>query len=495
MHKIILIVGLFLAGKIVAQEQSLFKETYRPQYHFSPAKNWTNDPNGLVYSNGLYHLFFQHNPFGNEWGHMSWGHATSKDLVHWKELPVAIAEENGVAIFSGSAVVDIKNSTGFSSDSNKQSLIAIYTAHTETLQTQALAYSNDEGLTWKKYAGNPVLDLHKKDFRDPNVFWYEKSKQWVMAVSQPNEHQISFFASTNLKEWKLLSNFGPAGDISGVWECPDLMQVPIVGEPGKKKWVLFTSQNSTMQYFVGEFDGTKFLEDKPQTKIHKQDYGTDYYAAVTYHNSPDKQPISIGWVNNWEYANSIPTKPWKSAMSLPRKLSVKKQGDDWILVQQPMIALENLRLKKESISNSIVSKEIQLKQKGNCFEMKLDLIPSKNAIGGIKLAVGNGHYFEIGYDGTKEKLYIDRTNTNRSFNTKYASINRKEAEIITKDGKIQLDIYFDESIVEIYAGDGTVVFTAQVFPENSENGVSFFSYGSEIKFENIQYWKMKSSWF
>ncbi|MEI6086110.1 MAG: glycoside hydrolase family 32 protein [Bacteroidota bacterium] len=495
MRKIILIVGLFLAGRIVAQEQSLFKETYRPQYHFSPAKNWTNDPNGLVYSNGLYHLFFQHNPFANVWGHMSWGHATSKDLIHWKELPVAIAEENGVAIFSGSAVVDKKNSTGFSSDPSKQSLIAIYTAHTETLQTQALAYSNDEGLTWKKYAGNPVLDLHKKDFRDPNVFWYEKNKQWVMAVSQPNEHQISFYASNNLKEWKLLSNFGPAGDLSGVWECPDLMQVPIVGEPGKTKWVLFTSQNSTMQYFVGEFDGTKFLEDRPNSKIHKQDYGTDYYAAVTYHNSPDKQPISIGWVNNWEYANTIPTMPWKSAMSLPRKLSVKKHGDDWVLVQQPIIALEKLRLIKESISNTNVSKEIQLKQKGNCFEMKLDLIPSKNAVGGIKLAVGNGNYFEIGYDGTREKLYIDRTNTNRSFNTKYASINRKEAELITKDGKIQLDIYFDESIVEIYAADGTVVFTAQVFPENSENGVMFFSNGSEIKFENIQYWKMKSSWF
>jgi fructan beta-fructosidase len=204
-----------------------------------------------------------------------------------------------------------------------------------------------EGLTWKKYKGNPVLDLHKKDFRDPNVFWYEAGKKWVMAVSQPIEHQISFYASANLKDWKLLSNFGPAGDLSGVWECPDLMQVPIEGEPGKTKWVLFTSQNSTMQYFVGEFDGTEFLEDKPQTKIHKQDYGTDYYAAVTYHNSPEKQPISIGWVNNWEYANAIPTKPWKSAMSLPRKLSVKKMDDDWVLIQQPLNTLDQLRLKKK----------------------------------------------------------------------------------------------------------------------------------------------------
>ncbi len=484
-----------MAGKNVAQEQSLFKETYRPQYHFSPAKNWTNDPNGLVYYGGVYHLFFQHNPFGNEWGHMSWGHATSKDLMHWKELPVAIAEENGVAIFSGSAVVDKNNSTGFSTQPDQQSLVAIYTAHTEKLQTQALAFSNDKGLTWKKYKGNPVLDLHKKDFRDPNVFWYEAGKKWVMAVSQPIEHQILFYSSNNLKEWKLLSNFGPAGDLSGVWECPDLMQVPIEGEPGKTKWVLFTSQNSTMQYFVGEFDGTKFIEDKPQTKIHKQDYGTDYYAAVTYHNSPDKQPISIGWVNNWEYANTIPTKPWKSAMSLPRKLSVKKRGDDWVLIQHPLSTLEELRLKKEAISNNSVSKEYDLFQKGNCFEMSFDMIPAKNAVGGIKIAVGNGHYFEIGYDAAREKLFIDRSNTNHSFNSKYASINRKEADLKMYTGMIRLHIYFDESIVEIYTADGTVVFTSQVFPDKSENGMQFYSNGSEIRYENVRYWKMKSTWF
>jgi fructan beta-fructosidase len=250
-----------------------------------------------------------------------------------------------------------------------------------------------------------------------------------------------------------------------------------------------------MQYFVGEFDGTQFLEDRPGTKIHKQDYGTDYYAAVTYHNSPDKQPISIGWVNNWEYANAIPTKPWKSAMSLPRKISVKKQGDDWVLIQRPMVALEQLRLKKEAISNNSVSKEYDLFQKGNCFEMSFDMVPAKNALGGIKIAVGNGHFFEIGYDASREKLFIDRSNTNHSFNTKYAAINRKEADYKMYGGMVRLHIYFDESIVEIYTADGTVVFTAQVFPEKSENGMQFYSNGSEIRFENIRYWKMKSTWF
>jgi fructan beta-fructosidase len=200
-------------------------------------------------------------------------------------------------------------------------------------------------------------------------------------------------------------------------------------------------------------------------------------------------------VNNWEYANTIPTKPWKSAMSLPRKLSVKKQGDDWVLVQQPIVAIEKLRLTKESISNSTVTSQTILPQKGNCFEMEFDMLPSKNAIGGIKLAAGNGQFFEIGYDVTREKIFIDRSKTNSSFNAKYASINRKEADLKTKGGKIQLHIYFDESIVEIYTADGTVVFTAQVFPGKSETGLVLYSNGSEIKFENIHYWKMKSSWF
>lgn len=495
MRKSILIMGLFLGGKIAAQESTLFKENYRPQYHFSPARNWMNDPNGLVYQNGLYHLFFQHNPYANVWGHMSWGHATSKDLIHWKEQPVAIAEENGTMIFSGSAVSDKKNTAGFATEQKEKTLVAIYTGHTDTIQTQHLAFSNDGGLTWKKYAGNPVLDLHKKDFRDPNVFWYEPKKLWMMSVSQPIEHQISFYASGNLKEWKHLSDFGPTGDISGVWECPDLMQVPLEGEIGKSKWVLFTSQNSTMQYFVGEFDGINFVEDRPGNKIHKQDYGTDYYAAVTYHNSPDKNPISIGWVNNWEYANAIPTNPWKSAMSIPRKLSLKKQADDWVLVQQPIQAIEKLRLAKETLLNQTVSKDFDLKQKGNCFEIKLDLLASPKAVGGLRLAVGNAHYFEIGYDAAKEKIYIDRSRTNGSFHQKYAAISRKEADLKTKAGKIQLHIFFDESIIEVYAADGTVVFTSQVFPENSENGIQLFSNGFPIKFENISYWKMKSSWF
>lgn len=492
MRKYILLVSLFVAGKSFAQEQVLYKENYRPQYHFSPAKNWMNDPNGLVYQNGLYHLFFQHNPFGNEWGHMSWGHATSADLIHWKELPVALKEENGTMIFSGSAVLDKNNTAGFATVNKGKTLVAIYTGHTDTVQTQDLAFSNDDGLTWKKYAGNPVLDLHKKDFRDPNVFWYEPNKAWIMSVSQPIEHQISFYTSTNLKEWKLVSNFGPKGDTSGVWECPDLMQVPIVGETGKSKWVLFTSQNSTMQYFVGEFDGKQFLEDKPTSTIHKQDYGTDYYAAVAYHNTADKQPISIGWVNNWEYANTIPTKPWKSAMSLPRKLSVKKVGDDWILVQQPIASLQALRGVEQKTPDKQVVKTVDLPFSGNSYELSLSIQPSNNSVSGIRIGVGGDRYFEISYDANNAQLRIDRSHTVKAFNLKYASISKKEAPLKMNAGKVSLRIFVDASIVEVYSEDGTVVFTSQVFPEKTDKGIQLFSDGGIAAFKNIRFWQMNA---
>lgn len=492
MRTSILIVGLFLFGTIAAQKQTLFHETYRPQFHFTPSKNWMNDPNGLIYKNGLYHLFFQHNPFGNVWGHMSWGHATSKDLIHWDELPVAIAEENGIMIFSGTAVLDKNNTSGFANAKNSQPLVAIYTGHTDTLQTQNLAFSNDDGLTWKKYAGNPVLNLHKKDFRDPNVFWYEPKQEWIMAVSQPNEHQISFYASGNLMQWKKLSDFGPRGDTSGVWECPDLMQVPIEGEAGKTKWVLFTSQNSTMQYFVGEFDGIQFLEDHPSTTIHKQDHGTDYYAAVAYHNTIDKQPISIGWVNNWEYANAIPTKPWKSAMSLPRKLSVKKREGDWVLVQQPIGALTSLRGPVQNTADKNVKQNLLLPFSGSSYELSLQMLSQPNTVAGIRVAMGAYGYFEIGYDSKTEQIYIDRSHTVNDFNKKYAAIAKSGTILKPENGKIALRIFVDASIVEVYSADGTVVLTAQVFPEKIDKYIQLFSDGTATQFKNIRFWQMKS---
>ena len=224
---------LYISVSIFAQPKPTYTEQYRPQFHFTPAINWTNDPNGLVYVNSAYHLFYQYNPFGNVWGHMSWGHAISYDLVHWQHLPVAIPEENGVMIFSGSCVYDKNNTSGLGKK-GKEPMVAIYTGHIETNQSQHIAYSLDEGKTWTKYAKNPVLDLHKKDFRDPKVFWHESTKKWIMVVMLPPEHKVQFYGSKNLLQWNLLSEFGPAGDTTGVWECPDLFQANIEATPDKK---------------------------------------------------------------------------------------------------------------------------------------------------------------------------------------------------------------------------------------------------------------------
>lgn len=493
--KNILVAGLLLSSMAKAKTK-LYSEQYRPQFHFSPATNWCNDPNGLVYNNGTYHLFYQHNPFGNIWGHMTWAHATSKDLLHWKHEPIAIPEENGIMIFSGTCVVDQNNTSGFGKD-GKIPMVAVYTGHIENVnQSQHIAYSLDDGKTWTKYSGNPVLDLHKKDFRDPKIFWYEQKKYWVMAVMLPVEHMVQFYASPNLKEWKHLSDFGPAGDTSGVWECPDLTQVPVKGVPGKKKWLLQMSQNAGMQYFVGEFDGVRFTNENTTTEVRRPDYGPDYYAAIAYNQLPAAHlPTAIGWINNWNYANDIPTTPWKSAMSLPRNLSVKKEDGNWILVQQPVSAVNSLREKLITLTGGEIKGDKILPVKGQQFEMELEILPGTAKSCGIKIAAGNGHYFEIGYDAETQLLYTDRSHTaNTGFNENYKKIFRTEKAMPLKNSPLKLHIYFDNSIAEIFVNDGEAVLTAQLFSGKEDNSIQLFGTGGSAFFRNIKFWKLKSAW-
>lgn len=481
---------------VLNAQTKLYTEQYRPQFHLSPALNWCNDPNGLVYNNGTYHLFYQHNPFGNRWGHMTWGHATSTDLVHWTHLPIAIAEENGVMIFSGTCVVDKNNTSGFGKN-GKVPMVAIYTGHIENVnQSQHIAYSLDDGVTWTKYASNPVLDLHKKDFRDPKVFWYEPKKYWVMALMLPVEHILQFYSSKNLKEWNHLSDFGPAGDTNAVWECPDLTQVPIEGMPGKKKWLLQMSQNASMQYFVGEFDGVKFTNQNVADKINRPDYGPDYYAAIAYNQLPASiAPAAIGWVNNWNYANDIPTTPWKSAMSLPRNLSVQKINNEWILVQKPVAALALLRKKIFTLQQETITTEKTLPVKSTQFEMEFTIEPGTASVSGVRIAVGNNNYFEIGYDANKQIFYADRSKAgNNSFNDNFKKLNRFEKAIPLQNKKIQLHVYLDNSIAEVFVNNGTAVFTAQFFSDAKNKGIQLFSNGENSKFSNINLWQMKSAW-
>lgn len=272
-HRLILL--LFVLVSSAKAAAPLYQEPWRPQFHFTPERNWMNDPNGLVFYEGEYHLFYQHNPEGNKWGHMSWGHAVSKDLVHWEHLPIALREENNVMIFSGSAVVDWKNTSGFGVD-GKPPLVAIYTGHhtDRPRQDQRIAYSNDRGRTWTKYSGDPVLDIGEADFRDPKVFWHEPTKRWIMAVTWCNHHQVRLYGSPNLKDWTHLSDFGPAGATGSWWECPDLFPVSVEGRGNRQKWVMIVNGGGLpnggpgCQYFVGDFDGTTFTLDptypKPQ---------------------------------------------------------------------------------------------------------------------------------------------------------------------------------------------------------------------------------------
>ncbi len=348
-----LLAGLFaVLGSIAAAQVVGYDQPYRPQVHFSPREHWTNDPNGLVYFHGEYHLFFQFNPFGDEWGHMSWGHAVSKDLLHWQELPVAIPEKDGEMVFTGSVVVDRKNSSGFCAARSKNAWLPYTPAtHSEKkLQTQNLAYSRDDGRTWTRYAGNPVLDLHMEDFRDPSVSFYEnagneKAGHWLMAVSLPKEHKVRFYSSPNLKEWTQLSDFGPAGDVDGDWECPDLLRIP--GEKGAgDMWALKIGLNpgapqggSGEQYFLGNFDGKRFTTSSEPGSHGWTNYGKDDYCAISFNGLPkNEKPILIGWMSNWQYASKLPTSPWRGQMSVPRRLSLLRDAAGLALVQDPVIA-------------------------------------------------------------------------------------------------------------------------------------------------------------
>jgi fructan beta-fructosidase len=481
-----------------AQTNSFYKEKYRPQFHFTPPIHWMNDPNGLVYHNGEYHLFYQFNPFGNRWGHMSWGHAISKDLVYWQHLPVAIPEEKDTMIFSGTCVSDIQNTSAFADKPGQIPLIAIYTGHIENVsQSQHLAYSLDNGRAWVKYNKNPILDIGSKEFRDPQVFWYEPKKKWVLSAVVATDKKIQFYSSQNLKQWTLMSDFGPAGDVNGIWECPDLFEVPVANEPGKTKWVLMHSPAPYMQYFIGTFDGVFFKNENPIDKIFRPDYGPDYYAAITYKNLPvGSAPISIGWINNWNYANDIPTSPWKSAMSLPRQLAVKKINNDWILLQQPADVVRSLRQKVLLQSkNEIINKTKKLAAKTQQCEMEIVLQPSAGAISGVRLAVGDDHKIEIGYDAKTQNLYIDRSGVaNRSFNKNFEKLSRYETKLVLTRNLLRLDIFFDKSIVEVFANDGEAVLTAQLFPNEKDNGLELFSNGGTTRLVSLNLWNMKPVW-
>ena len=425
----------------------------RPHFHFAPARNWMNDPNGLIFYRGKYHLFFQHNPEDNQWGNMSWGHATSTDLVHWQELPVAISYTPTHAIFSGSAVVDYFNTTGFGSLENP-AMVAIFTGHKHDglHQVQSLAYSTDEGLTWQHYEGNPILDLGMKDFRDPKVVWNTVNEAWVMSVVKPHEYTVAFYQSKDLKQWELLSEFSNKNGTDGVWECPDLFPIAVDGDPAKLKWVLFISVNpggvtggSGTQFFIGDWNGKEFVADDVTTRW--LDFGRDNYAGVTFNDAPDNRRIYIGWMNNWEYAKEIPENPARGSMTIPRELSLASIDGKITLLQYPV----------KEISGSGIGDETFV-------------ITPNESKSGIRFTNVDGKSFDVGYDAAKKEIYVDRSNS--WYEIESTSIHGATFDAGGKPFEIR--VITDIGSVELFVAGGRVSITDLLLPSGSPWAASPF---------------------
>src|ERR1700678_71220 len=485
----------------------LYQEDYRPQFHFTPAKNWMNDPNGPIYYEGEYHLFYQYNPLGIEWGHMSWGHAVSRDLVHWEPLPIALSEENGVMIFSGSTVVDWHNSSGFCRGTGTKTpscLVAIYAGHSEKLETQNVAYSNDRGRTWTKYAGNPVIDLHLASFRDPKVFWHEGTHQWVMVTVLASQHKVRFFGSTDLKHWTALSDFGPAGATGGVWECPDLFPLPVDGDASQTKWVLSINlprgagRGWGNQYFIGSFDGTTFSPESSAENPLWVDYGPDFYASTSFSDLPksDRRRIWLGWLTSWEYAARVPPDPWRGAHSIPRQVKLKQFADGIRLVQQPIAELQVLRAPHTQVEhNSIVRESDVLKSKkvqGEMLEIAADISPEDATEFGIRVREGDGEETVIGVDTKKQTLFVDRSRSSGvSFDQHFAS--RDAGPITLAAGKsVKLHIFVDRESVEVFGNDGETVLSETIFPKQGTDEIELYSLGGRARVLKMDVWNLKS---
>ena len=486
----------FIVLFALASARNTYQEPYRPQVHFSPREHWTNDPNGLVYFHGEYHLFFQFNPFGNQWGHMSWGHAVSTDLLYWRELQVAIPEKDGEMVFTGSVVVDSKNTSGFCAP-KRECLVAIYTGHRKLANTvrqaQNLAYSVDDGRTWTRYMGNPVLDLNRADFRDPSVSWDEEG-HWRMAVALPTEHKIRFYASPDLKRWTQLSDFGPAGDIDGDWECPDLLRIPAETGPSDV-WALKVGLNpgapqggSGEQYFLGHFDGKRFLVAGARGSHGWTNYGKDDYCAISFHDLPQSEkPVLIGWMNNWQYAAQLPTSPWRGQMSLPRRLSLVRDKAGLAVKQEPLT--DPLRT-EHTIIRQTQNGEIGANPTAP-FELDLRFEQPLDQFFGIRLYTDQKHWTEIGFDRSRREFYVDRTKSGSAITPEFPM---KTIAPLADNRPYDLKIIVDRSSIEAYAQNGTIAMTNLIFPVSDSNRLVFFSASGKPAAVTGGIWKLRSIW-
>ena len=505
---------------------------YRPSYHFTPLYGWMNDPNGMVYKDGEYHLYFQYNPYGSKWGNMHWGHAVSKDLVHWEHLDPAIARDPVGHIFSGSSVVDKKNTAGF----GKNAIIAIYTNNSVNHdEVQCIAYSNDNGRTFTKYEGNPVLTPFDglKDFRDPKVFWYEKGKCWYMIVSADKETR--FYKSKNLKKWTYVSAFGKGlGQQPCQYECPDFFQLPVNGDKKKMKWVMTMNINpgcwfggSATEYFVGDFDGKKFTcPDASEVKW--LDWGKDHYATVTFSNTGDRV-LGITWMSNWQYANLTPFKQNRGANGLPRELKLYEKNGKYYISEDVAPEVYALRKDTKNVADASVSDEKMLAgvaaNMEGAFEIEADVTPDANGIAGIEISNNKRERTMIYFDMKQGKVVMDRTESGLSdfgkqsvphdielaWDKQLAAEGKQPARItnsinykndfalatwaplsLCEDGKktYHVDIFVDKSSVELFVDGGRIAMTNLVFPVAPYENVKLYTQGGKAEFKNLKVHKL-----
>lgn len=501
---------------------------YRPSYHFTPLYGWMNDPNGMVYKDGEYHLYFQYNPYGSKWGNMHWGHAVSKDLIHWEHLDPAIARDPVGHIFSGSSVVDKKNTAGF----GKDAIIAIYTNNSVNHdEVQCIAYSNDNGRTFTKYEGNPVLTPFDglKDFRDPKVFWYEKDKCWFMIVSADKETR--FYKSKNLKKWDYVSAFGKGlGQQPCQYECPDFFQLPVNGDEKNKKWVMTMNINpgcwfggSATEYFVGDFDGKNFTcPDANEVKW--LDWGKDHYATVTFSNTGSRV-LAITWMSNWQYANLTPFKQNRGANGLPRELKLYEKNGKYYISED--VAPEALALRKSTKELGSQTVEGEKAFAGatsgmeGAFEIEADVTADANGIAGIELYNNKRERTLIYIDMKEGKVVMDRTESGLTdfgkqsvphdielaWDKQRAAEGKQPARIensinykndfalatwaplsLCQEGKktFHLDIFADKSSIELFVDGGRIAMTNLVFPVAPYENVKLYSQGGKAEFQNMK---------
>ena len=450
---------------------------WRPRIHFTPKKNWMNDPNGLVYLNGKYHLFFQYNPFGSQWGNMSWGHAISENLLDWEEVNVALPAdpENLGYIFSGSVVVDKNNTSGFMKD-GIYPLVAIFTHHSkENIQRQSIAYSLDEGLTWQNYILNPVIDNPGiKDFRDPKVFWHEESKTWVMVLACGQFVRI--YTSNDLKQWHHASDFGhDIGSHTGEWECPDLF--PLTTNSGKTKWVMLVSMNpggpnsgSATQYFVGDFNDGVFYADNEKVKW--LDFGPDNYAGVSFNGlTSQERRVTIGWMSNWSYAAELPTSPWRGSMAIPRELTLnsitspQESAETFFVSSLPCRELLAHGKKAHFMAIEQFS-SFALATDSACV-MKLEGNVRESATIQLTLTNAHGEKVILRYIPKLQKLIVDRRKA--GFDLKLWTMPLIEAYTLPNMSGTDATIVLDSASIEVFWHGGSTNISAALFPTSPFN--------------------------